>query len=137
MTLEPGDILSTGTPSGVGISIGVTRLLLRLIKAGLVDATASTTAPVLITTAEPSSMPDYLQYAARLRAAGIACEVYLADKTLDKQLHFADRKGFPFALIAKREQLDAETLILRNLKSGEQQEFPAAERVPMVHRALS
>jgi histidyl-tRNA synthetase len=122
---------------GVGISIGVTRLLLRLIKVGLIEATASTIAPVLVTTAEPTAMDVYLQYAATLRAANIACEIYLADKALDKQLHFADRKGFSLALIAKQEQLSAHTVMVRNLKTGEQQEVPVDALIVMVKKSLA
>jgi histidyl-tRNA synthetase len=122
---------------GVGISIGVTRLLSRLIRAGLVDASASTTAQVLITTAEQGAMSTYLQYAAQLRAAGVSAEIYLADKALDKQLHFADRKGFPLALIAKQENLDAETVVIRDLKTGEQQVVAASDLVATVGKLLA
>ncbi len=122
---------------GVGISIGVTRLLIRLIKAGLIDASAATMASVLVTSAERAAMSTYLQYAARLRAAGIGAEIYLADKALDKQLHFADRKGFPLALIAKQENLDASMVIVRNLKSGEQQEVPSADFVSTIQKLLA
>ncbi|MGH7175692.1 MAG: histidine--tRNA ligase [Minisyncoccia bacterium] len=112
---------------GVGISIGVTRLLLRLIKAGLLEARVETPARVLVTSAERDRLADYLNYAKELRAAGINAEIYLEDKSLDKQLAFADKKGFPFALIALREHFDRGTLILRNLGTGEQKEIPPAD----------
>jgi len=112
---------------GVGISIGVTRLLLRLIKAGLINAEAQTPARVLITTAERDALPTYLNYAKELRAAGVSAELYLEDKPLDKQLAYADKKGFPFALIAKREHLDKQIVILRNLATGDQKELSAAD----------
>ena len=112
---------------GVGISIGVTRLLLRLIKAGLIKTDIQTPARVLITTAEPGALATYLNYAKELRAAGVNAELYLEDKPLDKQLAFADKKGFPFALIAKREHLDKQVIILRDLKTGDQKELSATE----------
>ncbi len=121
---------------GVGISIGVTRLLKGLIKAELMDASAATTASVLVTTAEPLEMPTYLRYASMLRANGIDTEIYLAEKALDKQLHFADRKGFPLALIAKQENILAGTVIIRNLKSGAQQEVAASDVVSTIQTLL-
>jgi histidyl-tRNA synthetase len=112
---------------GVGISIGVSRLLARLIKAGIMEAKAETPAQVLVTTAERDHLAEYLNYAKELRTAGIACEIYLEEKPFDKQLAFADKKGFPFALIAMKEHFDRGIVILRNLSSGEQQELsPAA-----------
>jgi histidyl-tRNA synthetase len=122
---------------GVGISIGVSRLLYRLIKLGLIEASASTTTQVLVTTAERSSLDTYLHYAAALREAGIPCEIYLAEKALDKQLSFADRKGFLLAVIAKQENLAAGTLVIRNLKSGEQQEIVASDLVSTIKNLLA
>jgi histidyl-tRNA synthetase len=112
---------------GVGISIGVTRLLLRLIGAGLVLADTSAVAPVLVTTAERAYLSTYLRLATELRQAGVPCEVYLEDKALDKQLHFADRKGYRYALIAQMEQIVGGRWILRDLRSGEQRELAASD----------
>lgn len=111
---------------GVGISIGVTRLLLRLIKAGLVLASTSAVAPVLVTTAERAHLSTYLRMATELRQAGVACEVYLEDKALDKQLHFADRKGYRYALIAQMDQIRGGQWILRDLETGDQRELAAS-----------
>jgi histidyl-tRNA synthetase len=112
---------------GVGISIGVSRLLARLIKAGLVEAKAQTPAKVLVTTAERERLAEYLNYAKELRAAGIASEIYLEEKSLDKQLAFANKKGFSYALIAMREHFAKGVVILRNLSTGDQQELSPAE----------
>ncbi|MCI0597700.1 histidine--tRNA ligase [Candidatus Parcubacteria bacterium] len=118
---------------GVGISIGVTRLLLRLIKAGLVETDESTIAKVLVTTAEGlEHADDYLKYAAALRAAGIPCEVYLADRPLDKQLAFANKRGFTIAVIAKAPNLKNDTVIIRNLVSGDQQEVSTSDLVSSI-----
>ncbi len=119
------DLASTFTDRslpGVGISIGVTRLLLRLIKAGLVKATATTIAPVIVTTAEglEEHAGTYLAQAGRLRAAGIAAEVYLVARHLGKQLQFADRRGFTIAVIARAENIANGTVVIRNLKTGDQ-----------------
>ncbi|HVW82512.1 MAG TPA: histidine--tRNA ligase [Candidatus Paceibacterota bacterium] len=112
---------------GVGISIGVSRLLARLIKAGIVEAKAQTPAKVLVTTAERERLAEYLNYAKELRAAGVAAEIYLEEKPLDKQLAFANKKGFPYALIAMQEHFAKGVVVLRDLATGEQKELPPAE----------
>lgn len=109
---------------GVGMSIGVTRLLLKLIKAGLIKANESTISPVLITTQLPISEYGimYLAQAKALRLAGINTEVYLTDRALGKELEYANKKGFKIALITGENEIGKGTIIIRNLISGEQTE---------------
>lgn len=123
---------------GVGISIGVTRLLLRLIKAKLVSAEETTIAPVIVTTAAGTGEHGkvYLAQAARLRAAGIPTEVYLVERQLGKQMQYADRRGFTVAVIARQENIASGTVIVRNLKTGEQQEVPDDSLVETVQSLL-
>lgn len=107
---------------GVGISIGVTRLLLRLIRAEILKAKCSTVAKVMVTTSmsiseEPSL---YLQQAKLLRSAGIATEIYLEDKPLGKQLHFAGKRYFQLAVITRAENKQDGTVVVRNLQTGDQ-----------------
>lgn len=107
---------------GVGMSIGVTRLLLKLIKAGLVKADESTVSPVIITTQLPVKEYGamYLEQAKALRSAGINTEVYLTDRALGKELEYANKKGFKIALITGEAEIEKETIIIRNLLTGEQ-----------------
>lgn len=124
---------------GVGISIGVTRLLLRLIKAGLLQADVKTLAPVLVTTAMGAETNGelYLSQTRRLRDAGIATEVYLADKPLGKQMQFASQRGFKFAIITQSENLTAGTVIVRNLNDQQQYEVADDDLVSTVTRLLN
>lgn len=124
---------------GVGISIGVTRLLLRLIKAGLLKADATTIAPVIVTTAVDVEKNGgiYLAQAKRLRSAGIATEIYLVSRQLGKQMQFADRRGFTIAVITREENIANGTVIVRNLKTGDQCEVPDEKLVEAVQGLLA
>lgn len=121
---------------GVGISIGITRLLSRLIKAGIVKSGASTIAPVLVTSMDVSRMLDYLGIAASLRAAGVNTEIYLESKKIGAQLKFANRKGFLIAIIAGERELSAGCATLKNLQTGEQSEVALSELTARVKELL-
>ena len=108
------------TLPGVGISIGLTRLLSRLFDAGLLKTGAATPAQALVTVMEPAFRNRYLALAAELRAAGINTELYTQDRKLGDQLKYADRKGIPVAVIAGESEFDAGTVVLKALESGEQ-----------------
>lgn len=122
---------------GVGISIGVTRLLLRLIKVGLLPAIATTIAPVLVATPAGLQESAYLEYARRLRAAGIPTEIYFTERSLGKQMQFADRRGFTVVVIARAEQIASGEVTVRNLKTGKEETCPKSLLVDVVQMLLN
>lgn len=121
---------------GVGISIGVTRLLLRLIKTGLLPATVSTVAPVLVTSAVAGNLDKYLDYAVRIRSSGTPAEVFMQERPLGKQLQHANRRGFKIAVIAFEEDFAGDTVMLRDLAKGEQVRVPLAELAAEIRKML-
>lgn len=106
---------------GVGISIGLTRLFSRLLKAGILQAGSASTASVLITAMDATSMPYYFKVATMLRDQGVNTEVFLESKKLGAQLKYANRIGCAFAIIAGSTEVEKDSVQLKNLKTGEQQ----------------
>jgi histidyl-tRNA synthetase len=105
---------------GVGISIGLSRLAIALLEAGLLATDAQTPSRALVTVLDPARMSDYLRIAADLRAAGIACEVYFEKGRVGDQLKYADRKRIPFAVIAGESEFAAGACKLKNMRTGEE-----------------
>lgn len=121
---------------GVGISIGVTRLLSKLITAGVLKAETATTAPVLVTSLDGARMFDYLRLASVLRDAGINAEVYLESKKIGVQLRYANRKGFLLAVIAGSLEFEKRVILLKNLKTGDQQEVAMVDIVGVIKNII-
>ena len=84
------------TYPGVGLSIGVSRLVSRLLSAGLVRATRAVPSAVVVAVASEASRRDSEAVAAALRARGIPVEVAPAAARFGKQIRYADRRGVPF-----------------------------------------
>lgn len=122
---------------GVGISIGLTRLLPRLIAAGVMNVGPATVAPVLVTTMDEAQLGKYLGLATMLRTAGINTEVYTEPKKLAAQMKYANRKGFSIVVIAGENEFATDTVIVRRLVDGEQVQVPEREFVPAVSRMLT
>lgn len=120
------------TLPGVGISIGLTRMLSRLFDAGLLTPGPKTPAAVLVTVMDRAQLTDCLAIAAELRAAGIATEVYSEPRKLGQQLKYADQKGFRLAVILGEEEAAAGRFLLKNLATAEQTDHPRAELVEAV-----
>jgi len=112
---------------GVGISIGLSRLVMRLIDVGLLKADTATPAPVLVTSMDMARISDYLKIAATLRASGLGTEVYFEKRGLGDQLKYASRKGFRFAVIAGEDEFKAGRVTVKDLALGAQVSVPQAE----------
>ena len=77
-----------------------------------------------------AGMPDIsmlIPLAKALREAGVAVEVYPEATKLKKQFDYADKKAIPFISINGSSEIEAGTVNLKNLVSGEQKAFPAQD----------
>ncbi len=107
-----------------GFSIGVSRLLaaLRAIKSPIV-AGAESAGPVVVLALDrdEKSMASTQRLVARLRAAGIASELYLGRGGMNAQLKYADRRRSRVAVIQGSNERDAPggpQVTIRDLKLG-------------------
>ncbi|MFV9875437.1 MAG: histidine--tRNA ligase [Rickettsiales endosymbiont of Dermacentor nuttalli] len=105
---------------GVGLSIGLSRLIPKLIEIGVLENKTATVAPVIVTTQNQNRIKDYLKIASILRAANISTEIYLQPKNLAAQMKYAGKRGFLFAIIADGSELDENKVLIRNLSTGVQ-----------------
>lgn len=80
---------------GVGISLGVSRILVPLINAGLA-ADRSVPSAVLVALTDDESRPASDAVAKQLRARGIPTEVAPAAQKFGKQIRYAERRGIPY-----------------------------------------
>lgn len=81
---------------GVGISIGVTRLLGLLIGEQGLTASRETPTVVLVAVADEESRADSMRVAAALRARGVPTLVSPKAARFGKQIQFADRRVIPY-----------------------------------------
>jgi histidyl-tRNA synthetase len=115
----------TTTYPGVGLSIGVSRLVSRLLSAGLVTATRGVPSAVVVAVTSEETRQESEAVAAALRARGIPTEVAPAAAKFGKQIRYADRRGVPFVWFPPTartaEGADAATgHEVKDIRSGEQ-----------------
>ncbi len=105
---------------GVGISIGLTRLISRLLKAGILSTLAATPAQVMVVNMQDDLMPTYLKVSQHLRQAGINVVTSFDKRPLGKQFQLADKQGIQFCVIIGSEEAAAQKSSLKDLKTGDQ-----------------
>ena len=108
------------TYPGVGISIGLSRLLGLLVGQGLVSASRSTPAAVLVAVTSEDERQRSLAVATTLRRNGIPCDVAPSAAKFGKQIRYAERRGIPYVWFPGADGEDS----VKDIRSGEQE--PAA-----------
>lgn len=121
---------------GVGISIGLTRLLPKLFELGIIQPSKPTVTSVLVMSLEKDRQQDYLRIGGILRNAGINTEVYLEGKQLAAQMKYANKKGIPFVVIIGQEEFEKHTALIRSMADGEQQSIQVEHLVSTLEALL-
>ncbi|MBD2456905.1 histidine--tRNA ligase [Nostoc sp. FACHB-87] len=112
---------------GVGISIGLTRLISRLLKAGILKTLPATPAQVAVVNMQEDLMPTYLKVSQQLRQAGINVITNFEKRPLGKQFQAADKQGIRFCVIIGADEATAQKSSLKDLQTGEQIEVTLAD----------
>ena len=112
-------LASTGrrTFPGVGISIGLSRLLSRVTGAGLVEVSRAVPTAVLVAVTDEDHRAASDAAADALRARGIAADVAPTAAKFGKQIRFADKRGIPFVWFPGA---GTESDSVKDIRSGEQ-----------------
>jgi histidyl-tRNA synthetase len=109
------------TYPGVGISVGVSRLLGPLLSRGLLSASRSTPTCVLVALVSEGRRGACEQTANVLRRRGIASEVAPEATKYGKQIRYAERRGIPFVWFpGDGDGTEPSGHQVRDIRSGEQ-----------------
>ena len=118
-----------GVPNmpGVGISFGVDRIYDVLEELKLFPEMIGAGTKVLffnLGEAESSAAYGLLK---KLRARGVASELYHEQTKLDKQFKYAEKRNIPFVVIIGSNELAGQTCTIKDIRSGQQRVVPFGE----------
>ncbi|MDN5668290.1 MAG: histidine--tRNA ligase [Renibacterium salmoninarum] len=102
---------------GVGLSIGVSRLVARILSQEFATASRAVPTVVYIALNSDEAWPQAQELAAGFRERGIATEVAVAAEKYGKQIKFADRRGIPFVWFVAEDG----THQVKDIRSGDQE----------------
>ena len=102
---------------GVGISVGLSRLLSRVMGAGLIEVTRAVPTAVLVAVTDEEHRAVSDAVADALRERGIAADVAPTAAKFGKQIRFADKRGIPFVWFPGA---GTESDSVKDIRSGEQ-----------------
>lgn len=115
------------TYPGVGMSIGVSRLVSRMITAPMVTATRKVPTVVLVAVATEEERHLSDEVAATLRSRGISADVAPTAAKFGKQIKYADKRGIPWVWFPGSQ---GEEDTVKDIRSGEQNQAEASTWQP-------
>ncbi len=113
--------------SGVGISFGADRIYDVLNELNLFPKELQSSTQVLFATFGQDELYYALRWAKELRAKGIAVEVYPEPTKMKKQMGYADDKKIPYVAIVGGNEMETNTVMLKNMATGEQKQVTLDE----------
>ena len=105
------------TYPGVGISLGVSRLLVPLFQRGLLTSSRAVPSAVLVALPDEGARAACDAVAQQLRRRGIAAEVAASPQRFGKQIRYAERRGIPFVWFPAGGEAPHQ---VKDIRSGEQ-----------------
>jgi len=131
-----GDVGGQPLP-GVGFAMGDAMLTVVLEKFGLLPDVDAPSADVLVTVFDVSFQVRAVQLAALLRQEGIRVIVYPEPAKLVKQFKYADRLKLPLVIVEGPDEVDAGTVVVKDLRGGSQETIQRQALVMHIKQILA
>ena len=118
--------------SGVGISFGADRIFDVLNQLNLYPAEAKNTTKVIFVNFGENEAKASLKHIKALRANGISCELYPENAKMKKQMGYANDNKIPYVAIVGETELANNTITVKCMATGEQQQLTIDEMIEKV-----
>ena len=105
--------------TGVGISIGLSRLFYKLLEAGIVKPSQQSLARVIVMPLDDTAVTRALEVASHMRALGLATIVHTEPGAMKKKFRYADRMGCRYVVVIGENELSNGVLSIKDMESGE------------------
>ena len=107
--------------SGIGISFGLDRIYLVLEELNLFPKSVNENTKVMFINFGFKESLYALRTISKLRALGIASELYPEAVKMGKQMGYADKRKIPYVVLAGEEEIKTKTFTIKKMKTGKQQ----------------
>ncbi len=113
---------------GVGISIGLTRLLAQLFDAGIVKTDRSSPTDVLVIAMSSDVLSQALEIGTKIRGFGYKTENYLENKKVGKQFDYANKLGIPVCVVIGEDEVkNGDEVQRKDMRDGQQRKVKISD----------
>lgn len=115
--------------SGVGVSFGIDRMYDVMEELNLFPEQLVSGAKVMLVNFGGENEAYALKVLQQIRSAGIAAEMYPDAAKFDKQMKFANKRGFSFVVLLGDEERQKQLLSVKNFTTGQQEMISLQEAI--------
>lgn len=118
--------------SGVGISFGIDRIYLVMEELGLFPKNIEFSTQVMFVNFGEKESLYCLTLLKELRNNNISAELYPSSVKIKKQMAYADNKGVQFVIMIGEDEMNSNTLLVKDMNSGEQNNLTLTQFVKKI-----
>ncbi len=115
--------------SGVGVSFGIDRIYDVMEELNVFPVQLVPGGKVMLVNFGGENESYALKVLQQIRNAGIAAEIYPDAAKFDKQMKYANKRGFAFVVLLGDEEREKQLLSVKNFTNGEQQKISLHEAI--------
>lgn len=115
--------------SGVGVSLGAERIYDVLVELNSFPKEIDEAIKLIFLSFDNDALIYAFQTASVLRAEGISCDIYPDARPMNKQMNYANKRGNPNVAIIGSNEISRQTVMLKNMITGEQEEMTIPQLV--------
>ena len=119
-----------------GTTIGLDRIITALGEMGKIPQVHTFTC-VLVTQFSPELAGESLNFAAKLRKAGIPTEVYPEPAKLKKQFAYADKWKIPYVIVIGEDEAPHDLCVLKDMSTGEQRVISQEQAIKVLSETIA
>lgn len=120
--------------TGVGISIGLSRLFYKLCEVGVIKTTRQSLANVIVLPLDSEQVSYALEVASELRTTGLPVILYTETASTKKKMKYADRMGCRYTVVIGEDEVIKRVLNVKDMTTGESSIVSVEELVGLLKR---
>lgn len=130
-------VVECGGPDlpGIGFAVGLERLLLAREQEGRIAQ--PDTVELFIVSQDSQFMPAVMQWLGAFRTMGIATEADYNQRSMKAQMKYANKLGARVVIILGENEMQSQTLTVRNMETSEQHQVAFADSAAYVQNLLA
>jgi histidyl-tRNA synthetase len=118
--------------SGVGISFGLDRMYIVMEELNVFPDNIDQNTRVMIANFGKEESVYCLNLLKQLRENGISSELYPSNSKMKKQMSYADKKSVEFVIMIGENEMESNTITIKNMKLGTQEECTITEFITKI-----
>ena len=118
--------------SGVGISFGLDRIYIVMEELNVFPENIDQNTRVMLANFGKEESVYCLNLLKQLRENGISSELYPSNSKMKKQMSYADKKSVEFVIMIGENEMESNTITIKNMKLGTQEESTITEFITKI-----